>query len=1422
MSATAPPSRSPSSTAMYDWPRFWIPQTGILDLSDAGFLRDPEDGLYGPGPLRTLTQLKGVPALALLGEPGIGKSATLKQEHDRISALPSEQKVHSVYVDLNTTSNEDRLYRRIFESLEISAWKACDARLCLHLDSLDEAMLRIETVPHLLSEGLRSLPADRLNVRFACRTAVWPHATLGDTLTGIWGESEFGVFELAPLRRRDVVAALVANGINPDDFIPKLFGAQAVAFAIKPLTLKMLIALYKRNGRLPTSTGDLYRRGCLALCEEQNDSRLETRRQGQLGGRQRLRLAGRIAIATALGHRFAVWNGPEIDTPGEDVALATLAGSREDGDFPTFTPSEEDVREVLDTGLFTARGERRMGWAHQTYQEFLAASYLVEKGVPPQTILKALTHPSGGLIPPLAITGAWAASLSPEVRATLIATDPWVLLRGDLTKWAATDLAALIDSLLAWVEQGRHFEYFFGLTETYENLKHPGLYQQLRAVITDRTRRSITRRIALSIAERCELNTLQPELLQAAQDQTEDHVVRAAAVAALRHCGDASVPRQILSLLQGGLGADPHTEIRGYALDLLWPNHIAADQLFAFLAPSEEHYAGSYAYFLIELPDTLKREHLGSALAWATRYIETSDLMGGFRDKTLADAIMFRAWDVFEDPALTGPFLKHIGARSHQHGELCRGTNFKANEAFAARLCSETTRRRLFILHLAEREMDRLAALPYIRNGFVRNEDFEWLLAISPGGSAPDARLSEQSLCSFITWLFNAEDNEQFEFIYTACATWPLLRAYFGFLLDGVAIDSADANQARALQQQRKELQEQRPPPAVEDLPAEIDGLLLRAERGEWQAWWQLNLALMLTPNSRGIGDELHYFITSMPGWLTADQSIRSRIVATAARYLDDADTSADLWLGQAPMPLRPNDIAAMRSLILLHQAAPDDYEKIPTAAWEKWAPVIVGLPRMGVADGSTEISAILRDALTKAPATFIATVKKMISIEKGRSSALTQPPAPNSLPPLLILRDLEGCWTHQGLKDALFEEMQAPDLNHQQYAALLDALLKAEFEPAVDHAVARIGELNETTLAIANVLLRRVPARAWPVLWPKLVANDELARALLTHAANRTYDAAPFYTAIGAGAVADLYLLMLRLFPPEADPGAPSGFVGPLDMVPDLRDRTVGYLAAAGTSESVQALRRLAVERPDIPLLPFELSRGEAEMRRKSWSPLSVAEVLAITDRPNATLIASAADLLETLFETLTRFAMELHGAQTPVRVLWDKMPGRPVLYRPFEEDGISDTVVRFLRQELQVKGVFANREVEVKKRPGNSLGQRTDILVNTMRRGPDGQAFDPIAAVIEVKGCWNPEVFTGLEAQLVQDYMVNLGAPVGVFLVGWFDKTHWDETDGRRTRTPQRPISEVQAQLDQQAAAVAKGFQVRAMVLDIRAPGA
>ena len=150
-------------------------------------------------------------------------------------------------------------YQRVFGSEQFIAWTKGSSQLVLFLDSLDEALLRIDTIANLLASELPSYPVSRLSVRIACRTAVWPSGTLEPALQRIWGKDNVGIFELAPLRRRDVMAAAEVEGVDPRAFIEQLYSANAVPFAIKPLTLRLLLGLYKRDGNLPRSIAELYR-----------------------------------------------------------------------------------------------------------------------------------------------------------------------------------------------------------------------------------------------------------------------------------------------------------------------------------------------------------------------------------------------------------------------------------------------------------------------------------------------------------------------------------------------------------------------------------------------------------------------------------------------------------------------------------------------------------------------------------------------------------------------------------------------------------------------------------------------------------------------------------------------------------------------------------------------------------------------------------------------------------------------------------------------------------------------------------------------------------------------------------------------------------------------------------------------------------
>ena len=732
-----------------------MPRNGAVDLSDGGFLVDPlQTTFWRPAaPPVALPDLKNYRALGLLGEPGIGKSTVLEAEAARLAAESSEENAMSIHVNLRAYSSESLLVQRVFESPRISAWKTGTMHLFLHLDSLDESLLRIDSIANLIASELPHLPTERMSLRIACRTAVWPDHTLEPALTRIWGEEAVGVFELAPLRRVDVITAAEDRGIDPKAFIEALYVASVVPFAIKPLTLSLLLSLFQYGGTLPRSIAELYLLGCRKLCEEQNPSRRDARKLGRLNPDQRLRLAGRLAAVTMFANRYAVWTGTETDIfPESDVPLSKLSSGYEEGEFLTFPSDEANIREVLDTGLFTARGPTRMGWAHQSYAEFLAAHYLIAKGVPSRNVLKLFVHPSGGLVPQLSTVAAWAASLSKEIRKGLISQEPLALFKGDLFNWDAEDLSLLIDSLLIAYERKTINDFLPGIGYAYSKLAHPGLAAQLRPYIADPTKDVQARRTACSIAEACELKALQLDLLPVALDPSDDTSVRARAVSALGRCGDDLVAEQLLPLAKGELGHDQMDDVKGKALDVLWPKHVSAAELFSILTPPNEGNFGAYAMFLTEtLPESLSAADLLPALHWSTAFINAPRVHHhDFHRKTLSDRILVQSWGSFERPDLTRPFVEHVFSRLKDGGELFKGTDDRRQKAFFDDLDSKVAKRRAFLVAASRVGFGQFETFGLIRARLLKGPDFDWLLSISPVGAAPIVDIDAETLCNMI------------------------------------------------------------------------------------------------------------------------------------------------------------------------------------------------------------------------------------------------------------------------------------------------------------------------------------------------------------------------------------------------------------------------------------------------------------------------------------------------------------------------------------------------------------------------------------------------------------------------------------------------------------------------------------------------
>jgi hypothetical protein len=153
--------------------RFWLPRGIAPDLSDHGFLVDPDSShpMFEPASAVPLESFAHLAVLGLLGEPGMGKSTALKQEAGKIQAAARESGDRLLHVDLAACATDVLVCKRIFESKEFRAWKKGKGLLHLFLDGFDTCLLYVESLVALLLGRFGEESRARLSLSIACRTA---------------------------------------------------------------------------------------------------------------------------------------------------------------------------------------------------------------------------------------------------------------------------------------------------------------------------------------------------------------------------------------------------------------------------------------------------------------------------------------------------------------------------------------------------------------------------------------------------------------------------------------------------------------------------------------------------------------------------------------------------------------------------------------------------------------------------------------------------------------------------------------------------------------------------------------------------------------------------------------------------------------------------------------------------------------------------------------------------------------------------------------------------------------------------------------------------------------------------------------------------------------------------------------------------
>jgi hypothetical protein len=71
--------------------------------------------------------------------------------------------------------------------------------------------------------------------------------------------------------------------------------------------------------------------------------------------------------------------------------------------------------------------------------------------------------------------------------------------------------------------------------------------------------------------------------------------------------------------------------------------------------------------------------------------------------------------------------------------------------------------------------------------------------------------------------------------------------------------------------------------------------------------------------------------------------------------------------------------------------------------------------------------------------------------------------------------------------------------------------------------------------------------------------------------------------------------------------------------------------------------------------------------------------------------------------------------------------------------------------------------------------------LHVNAVVQHRDAAA-EELTTIVEVKGCWHPDVISALDSQLVERYLRATASRFGVYLIIWFDSIRWRDDDRRR----------------------------------------
>ncbi len=1342
------------------WRRFWTPWDKDHQINcgfdGRGFLDDPEGefGKINNPKVHSVEELLRFHVLVLSGQPGLGKTVEIGKLERQLRSV-SRQPDEIISFHCREIGSDDGLRQHTVASARWGAARNAGGTITLIIDGVDEGLRKVPEFIHALGGWLRDSLTDKLRLILACRCAEW-NETEGDQLFQLWPEPQRGgVFELCPLRACDAEIAARESGLDAQEFMSAVWRHNVRGLAARPVTLKMLIDEFRAGGGLPQGQRSLYARAVRRLCAEvdqERELRLDRRGAKRPPEGEIFRVACRIAALLMLCGKNAVLKDLSVERLATDLPIGEIASGNEMFDGHKFKVTKEHVEAALDTPLFSFRGPDRYGFDHQTFAEFLAAEYLHD--LPVRTLRQLVCERLDNkdyVAPQLTEVAAWVAVGHRDFCEFIISSEPEALLRTDVSVLTDDLKERAVAALLTRADREEAFDEM-GASAYYHTLRHPNLTAQLRPYVNDPKRNVVVRRIAIEIAGDAGLAELEDDLWKLLETGRGSEVQNAIAHALGDLAGPQSRP-QLLRALRGEYGGDSNDDLKGMALWKLVPEMMPVrDVLPYLLEPREKSYVGTYVMALdSQLPAKITKGDLPALLDAMKRHKECFDLLSHIH--SLATAGFALALNHLDDPVVA----KQVSEMWLQKARVflpLPGRHQSERELKTAGLTDVHKRRRLVEVLFSG------GATPHdiciFDTQLLTADDLGWLLERLPTIS-PEHRGTWVAATS--QFLFGAA-REQFRdlFLNTYSAV-PELRAVLPTPRKGdIDVTLSRLQRARELRLKRRQQHRQRQrnrKSRTELLTADLKGI----RQGNSTCWVSFaeDARRQESDDAETMVAKLKlHDVTTFPGWASLTDEDQRHVTEAARRFLIECqgDRSAQDRLSNY-------GFAAYVGIALLHGRVEKDRE-LRAAISTKWINSIMDYWEQSDEHHQQMVELAYRIAPDQ-------TIERLVfrlrtdNEESGSS---------------LALHPFSRCW-NGNLSNTLTEFVSATELKPGMLKYIFRFWADRDRTAAIaalERLVQSRGGMNRLDSCDRVLVLISVfcfPDRCWSHAFPLINrARVNLSQKVFLEGSYDFGDHDPaIFDPHTEVQLADLYMLLVRLFPPEKfhERNSPDGSVGAHHHMPGLRDGALSALVNRATpSACVQIQRIIAHSQPKRRVWVRWSYRRAMQLRlRKLWSlnAPDVPVVLRLACTPGAVLIRDEDELLAALRDSLDRLQDCMHIGEYPRVVgLWNQ-PSRTYKKPPTpkEETFLSDLLHDWFKQDIGAHTIIAvGREPQI-----NRIG-RLDLKIEAAVGEEVEQRMATV--IIEVKRCRHPKLLTACQDQLRDQYLLPAKLTHGIYLVGWY----------------------------------------------------